>query len=272
MSDQVGREEIGMSSLTESNAAAASKKAEVSEEQSVVSRNGQVHFKSDPMYPLALDHSSVAAAEYFGVMRARLVSAHTKSGIRSVLITSPEKEEGKSLICTNLAISFGRLGRYRVLLVDGDMRVRGVSRLMGMESTPGLADYLQGKLSFEDSIHATDFPAISVVSAGDPPEENLPTLLEGPQWGTFLEQAKQNFDLVIVDSVPVSAPLADFEMMSALCDGVLLVVHLRKTTREALAVTTQRMSRKLMGLVLNNTEQPQRFDYYSYYYSGRKSR
>jgi protein-tyrosine kinase len=260
-----------MSSLTEFNAAAAGK-AGVSDAQNVAGRNGQVQFKSDPMYPLALDHSSIAAAEYFGVMRARLVSAHTKSGIRSVLITSPEKEEGKSLVCTNLAISFGRLGRYRVLLVDGDMRVRGVSRLMGMESMPGLAEYLEGKLTFEDSIHATDFPAVSVVSAGNPPEENLPTLLEGPQWTEFLERAKQHFDLVIVDSVPVSAPLADFELMSAACDGVLLVVHMRKTTREALAVTTQRMNRKLLGLVLNNTERQQRFDYYSYYYNARKTR
>ncbi len=259
-----------MSSLTEFNAAAAGKKTE--DAQGVAARNGQVHFKSDPTYPLALDHSSIAAAEYFGVMRARLVNAHTKAGIRSVLITSPEKEEGKSLVCANLAISFGRLGRYRVLLVDGDMRVRGVSRLMGMDDAPGLAEYLEGKLSFEDSIHTTDFPAVCVVSAGNPPEENLPTLLEGPRWSEYLERAKQHFDLIIVDSVPVSAPLADFELMSAACDGVLLVVHLRKTTREALTITTQRMNRKLLGLVLNNTEQQQRFDYYSYYYSSRKAR
>src|SRR5579872_4805110 len=177
-----------MAPLTEFNAAAVGKKEEVMDVHAAAARDGIVQFKTNPMYPLALDHASLAAAEYFGVMRARLVSAHTKSGIRSVIITSPEKEEGKSLICTNLAISFGRLGRYRVLLVDGDMRVRGVTRLMGMESTPGLADYLQGRLSFEESIHATDFPAVSVVSAGDPPEENLTTLLEGPQWAEFLEQ------------------------------------------------------------------------------------
>ncbi len=254
-----------MSSLTEFNAAAAGKKAEVAE---VAGRNGQpVSFKASPMYPLALDHSSMAAAEYFGVMRARLINAHTKSGVRSVLITSAEKEEGKSLICANLAISFGRLGRYRVLLVDGDMRVRGVTRMMGMEEMPGLAEYLEGKLSFEDSIHATDFAAVSVVSAGNPPEENLPTLLEGPQWADFLERAKQRFDLVIVDSIPASAPLADFELMSASCDGVLLVVHLRKTSREALSVCTQRMNRKLLGLILNNTDRAQRFDYYYYYNS-----
>ncbi|HZU42494.1 MAG TPA: CpsD/CapB family tyrosine-protein kinase [Terriglobales bacterium] len=260
-----------MSSLTEFNAAAAGKKAEI-DPKDAAQRNGQVHFKADPLYPLALDHSSIAAAEYFGVMRARLISAHTKSGIRSVIITSPEKEEGKSLICTNLAISFGRLGRYRVLLVDGDMRVRGVTRLMGMEEMPGLAEYLEGNQNFEQVVHGTDFPAVSVAAAGNPPEENLPTLLEGPRWAQFLEQAKQMFDLIIIDSVPVSAPLADLELMSASCDGVLLVVHLRKTTREALAITTERISRKLLGLVLNNTEHQQHFDYYSYYYSSRKAR
>lgn len=262
-----------MSSLTEFNAAAAAeKKQEVSVEQ-IPGRNGTpIQFQNDPTYPLALDHSSIAAAEYFGVTRARIVSAHTKSAIRSVMITSPEKVEGKSLVCTNLAISFGRLGRYRVLLVDGDLRMRGTTRLLKMDEMPGLAEYLEGKLSFEDSVHATEFPAVSVVAAGNPPIDNLPTLLEGPGWSEFLTRAKQHFDIIIVDSVPVSAPLADFELMSAACDGVLLVVRLHKTSREALSVAIQRMNRKPLGLVLNNCDRQQRFDYYSYYYNTQKSR
>ena len=254
-----------MSSLTQTNGAAVGKAEAIAND--VGNKNGHVHFTHDPLYPLALDHSSMAAAEYFGVMRARLVNAHNKSGIRSVLITSPEKQEGKSLVCANLAISFGRLGRYRVLLVDGDMRMRGVSRLLHVEEGPGLAELLAGAATFEDAVHPSDFPAVSVVGAGSPPDENIPTLLDAPRWGEFLERAKQQFDLIIVDSVPVSAPLADFELMSSSCDGVLLVVHLHKTSREALLVTAQRMDRKLLGLVLNNAERSERFDYYSNYYS-----
>lgn len=261
-----------MAPLTEFNAAAVGKKEEAVDVHAAAARDGIVQFKTNPMYPLALDHASLAAAEYFGVMRARLISAHTKAGIRSVLITSAEKEEGKSLICTNLAISFGRLGRYRVLLVDGDLRMRGVTRLMGMEDMPGLAEFLDGKLPFENVTHPTDFAAVSVVAAGNPPEENLPTLLEGPQWASFLERAKQHFDLIIVDSIPVSAPLADFELMSASSDGVLMVVQLHKTTREALSLATQRMNHKLLGLILNNTDKQERFDYYSYYHSARRSK
>lgn len=254
-----------MSSLTEMNAAAATKAAVSAE--NLGANNGHVaHFSANSLYPLALDHSSLAAAEYFGVMRARVVSAHTKAGIRSIMITSAQKQEGKSLICSNLAISFGRLGRYRVLLVDGDMRARGVTGLLHLEEATGLAEFLTGAASFEETVRPTDFAAVSVVSAGNPPEESLPTLLEGPRWKEFLDRAKQDFDLILVDSVPVSAPLADFELMSAGCDGVLLVVHLRKTSREALSVVTQRMDRKLLGLVLNNSDQPRKFDYYSYYY------
>jgi tyrosine-protein kinase Etk/Wzc len=129
-----------------------------------------------------------------------------------------------------------------------------------------LAEFLAGTASFEQVVHGSDFPCIGVVSAGNPPEENLPTLLEGPRWAEFLHRAKDQFDLIVVDSVPVSAPLADFELMSSACDAVLLVVHLRKTSREALALATQRMDRKLLGLVLNNSDQAKKFDYYSYYY------
>lgn len=169
------------------------------------------------------------------------------------------------MICANLAISFGRLGRPRVLLVDADLRVRGLTTILRLQTEPGLSEYLQGKQSFEETIRATTFRSLAVASAGNSPEELLPALLEGPRWSDFLEQAKRHFDLIIIDSVPTAAPIADCELLAAACDGILLVVHLGKTSREALALARKIIDRKLLGVVVNNTDRRLGSDYYSYY-------
>src|SRR6202043_3021717 len=103
----------------------------ICEEQAVGrARNREIVFRVDSTYPLVVDPKLVSAVERFGVMRTRLLNAHAKSGLRTVMITSPHKEEGKSLVCMNLAISLGQLEKHRVLLVDGDFRVKGMTRLL----------------------------------------------------------------------------------------------------------------------------------------------
>jgi capsular exopolysaccharide synthesis family protein len=251
-----------------SSAAVKSLETEVlpEERQSTGGRNGHgVVFHADPMYPLVIDTTLVAAAERFGVVRTRVLNAHTKSGVKSVIVTSPQKEEGKSLVCTNLAISLGQLAQHRVLLVDGDLRVKGVTRLLGMEHGIGVGDYLQEQATFEACIQPTNFRCVSIAAVGHVPEESLPAILEGPRWAKFVEEAKQQFDLVIVDSVPVSVPIADFELLSAACDGALLIIHLHKTTRESLSLTTKQLGSKLIGVIINNAQPRVGFDYYSYY-------
>jgi capsular exopolysaccharide synthesis family protein len=251
-----------------SGAAAKSLETEVlpEERQSTNDRNGHgIVFHADPVYPLLIDPTLVTAAEHFGVVRTRVLNAHTKLGLNSVIVTSPQKEEGKSLVCANLAISLGQLAQHRVLLVDGDLRVKGVTRLLGMQHRIGVGDYLQEQVAFEACIHPTNFRGVSVAAVGHAPEESLPGILEGPRWAKFVEEAKQQFDLVIVDSVPVSVPIADFELLSAACDGALLIIQLHKTTREALSLTAKQLGRKLIGVIINNAQPRVGFDYYSHY-------
>jgi capsular exopolysaccharide synthesis family protein len=223
--------------------------------------------RTNPAYPLLLDEEQVVAAERFSVLRTRVLNAHAKSGIRSVMITSPQKGEGKSLVCVNLAISLAQLGTGQVLLVDADLRVKGISRLFSMEEDSGVGDFLEGRAAFNASIRTTNVPFLFVAGTGKLREGSLPAVLEGSRWSEFLEQAKNQFRFIIVDSVPVAAPIADFELLSAACDAVLLIVHLRKTTREALTLTLQRMDSKLLGLIINNMDARRGFDYYSHYYA-----
>lgn len=217
---------------------------------------------ANPVYPLVVDPAQTDAAEHFSLIRARLLNAYAKTGHRSFIVTSPEKKEGKSLVSSNVAISIAQLGKYRVLLVDGDLRVKGLSELLGIVNQNGLSEFLQNAKTFETCIRPTNLPFLSVASAGNVPTGSLPALLEGERWPQFIERAKQQFEIIIVDTVPVGVPIADFELLSAATDGVILVVHVRKTSRDALTASVERMNGKLVGAVINNSQsEGYKYDY-----------
>lgn len=230
-----------------------------------------VLLQSSRTCPLLVDPEQREAAEYFGILRARLLSACNKSDIRSVVITSPQKQDGKSFTSLNLAISLAQLRQMRILLVDGDLRLSGGTRILGLDRSTGLADYLQDSESFEDCVKATTLSHLYVAPAGNVPEDSLPAILEGVRWPEFIQRSKQEFDLVIVDSVPISAPIADFELLLNACDASLLVVHVHKTTREAMDLAANQMQGKLLGVVVNNKE-VRADSYYQSPYSGKKGK
>jgi Mrp family chromosome partitioning ATPase len=86
--------------------------------------------------------------------------------------------------------------------------------------------------------------------------------LESPRWAEFIEQAKQKFDLIIVDSLPASAPVADLELLAAHCDAFLFVVQMRQTHRDALKRAVLRLDpKKFLGIVINNAFEIYKYDY-----------
>ena len=218
--------------------------------------------RSTAACPLIVDAPQGAVSEYFGMLRARLLGARSRSDFRSVIITSPQKQDGKTFTSINLAISLGQLQQMRILLVDGDLRRCGITQTLELQREVGLADFLQDWAPFNECVKATSISHLHVVPAGNISGEVLPGILEGSGWPKFIEKAKEEFDLIIVDSVPVSAPIADFELLLNACDAALLVVQVRKTARESLNLTANRMQGKLLGLVVNHKELPAQLDYY----------
>jgi capsular exopolysaccharide synthesis family protein len=218
-------------------------------------------------YPLVLDHSHAAAAESFGILRSRLLRAHTKHGVRSVLVTSVGPEDGKTLTAVNLSLSLGQLAQKRVLLIDADLRGAGATPLLKLEELPGLGELLSGSKTAEDVIYPTSFSHLSVLPKGHVPEKSLPELLAGPAWQKLIEFAKERYDLIVVDTVPAVAPVVDLELLSGACDAMLLVVRIRKTIREDLSCVRKRLEmQKLLGVVINSADELSEYNS-SYYYS-----
>jgi capsular exopolysaccharide synthesis family protein len=233
------------------------------QEQQVISED-RVEIRSCPETPLILHPEQRAANEHFGILRARLLKISKNSQVHSFLVTSPQRQDGKSYTSVNLAISFAQLQQERVLLIDGDLRLRGLTHMLRLKERPGLADFLRQKASLEECVKATSLSHLCVLPAGNVQEDGLPAILEGFRWPEFLEATKQQFELVVVDSVPVSAPIADFELLLNACDAALLVVGMRRTSREAVDSCLQRVQHKLLGVIVNRIE-PGTQDEYSEY-------
>jgi len=224
-----------------------------------------IKIEPDPDQLLALDHSNTIASESFSILRSRLLSVHNKIGIKSIVITSAEARDGKTLVATNLAMSLGELASKRILLVDGDLRTGKATRALKLGGLPGLGEFLQGKKTFDDVIHPTVFPWVSIAPTGVVPMQQLPEILQSPSWSKFLDQANKKFDLIIVDSLPGSAPVADLEILTAPCDAILIVVYMRRTRREALRRAIARLdSKKILGVIINNSDEIYDYDY-NYY-------
>jgi capsular exopolysaccharide synthesis family protein len=265
-SDELGPEMISGTDNKQSSTATASDETTLPGP----ANGSPVELRVSSKYPSLLDGTQWQAAEHFAIIRTRILAARAKSGITSILISSPQPREGKTFTALNLAISLAQLEKDKILLVDGDLRTKGVTALLGLEDSVGLADFLGSRVSFADSIRAMSLPQLFVSPAGGVSPSSLPGILEGTQWPRFLHLASRHFGVVIVDSVPVTAPIADFELLSAACDANLLVVQLRKTTREALEIAAQKLNGKQLGVIVNDAERNGESDYYSSY--GRKKK
>jgi protein-tyrosine kinase len=191
-----------------------------------------------------------AGAEAYRTLRTRLMRIQSGNGLRSVMITSPLPGEGKTITVLNLALCWAQLRNTRVLAIDGDLRSRGMTRLLGVPEGPGLADVLTGESDFESALVATEHENLFVVSAGF--ANGVPAeLFTGTRWAEFLGWCAESFSIILVDSPPIE-PLTDTELISAGCDGVLFVVKALATSRDVAKSSAQRIDRKkLLGVVLN---------------------
>ena len=204
-----------------------------------------------------------AAVEAYRSLRTRLVKQQTRNGARSLVITSSAQGEGKTLTIFNLAICYAKIENWPVLVVDADLRTRGLSILAGDPESPGLAEVLENDCPYQSAVLRTDIPGLHILPAGEAslsPSE----LFSGQRWKEFMGWASESFRLVLVDSPP-ALNLADFELIAASCESVMVVARARKTPRESLAkVLAQVDPRKIAGVVFNAAEETPANEYYRY--------
>jgi capsular exopolysaccharide synthesis family protein len=193
-----------------------------------------------------------------------------EGGLRRLLITSSQPQEGKTTVSLNLACSLAQLGR-KVLLIDADMRRPNCARQLGVDARHGLSAYLRGTVEFDALLAATPVDHLSLIHAGSS-EAFASDLLCSPRLAELLDEAARRFDHVIIDSPP-SLVLSDARAISRFVEGVILVVS-DETDRGALLRTKQTLDDagvRLVGFVMNRVNLAD-LDYgyyrhYGYYYA-----
>jgi capsular exopolysaccharide synthesis family protein len=204
----------------------------------------------DPRLVAAAAPQSLAAEQY-RLLRTRVTRAENGRACRAIIVTSPNKGDGKSLTAANLALTMAQDTQQRVLLLDADLRRPSIHRLFGISETPGLSDILMGGAAIDDALVTVADHRLTVLPSGLIPTQPA-ELLGSSGMRRVLETLRTRFDRILIDMPPV-APLADVAIAASMADGVLMIVRAGVTPKPAIERALSGLDAgKILGLVLND--------------------
>jgi protein-tyrosine kinase len=226
----------------------------------------------DPRLASFLEPGSLAV-ESFKMLLAKILTRKSMSRPRTIMVTSPQPMDGKTMVATNLAISIAHGINEYVLLVDCDLRRPSLDRILGLNPHEGISEYLEKGTSVGPYLVKTPVGKLTVLPAGKP-SPNPSELLSSEKTRRLVEELKGRYEdrYIIFDATPAQfAPEATF--LASIVDGVLLVVRSGKTTRNSVLEAIENIDRnKIIGVVFNaSTKSPEDYRYYyRYYRKGRR--
>jgi len=208
-------------------------------------------------------------SEAFRALRTSLLLSQAEHPPQVILVTSALPREGKTTAAVNLAVTLAQLGD-RTLLMDSDLRKPGVRRALNLTigKETGLSTYLAGVCSLDEVM--VPHPTINNLSAltTGPVPPSPADLLSSHRMREAIAELRRRFKFIVIDSPPIMAA-TDAVILSALTDGVLLVVRSGETPKEAFTRARDLLAAvkcRLLGVVLNAVDSTAPDYYYSYRY------
>jgi capsular exopolysaccharide synthesis family protein len=217
-------------------------------------------------------------AEAFHLIRAHLRYFNVDRQLHTLLVASAAPGDGKTTIARHLAAAAARMGS-RVLLLEADLRRPTVAQQLDIGSGPGLADVLIGAVSLSDATQEVDVESaghearrgrmLDVLVAGAALPPNPGELIESHAMEALIQSARSTYDLVVVDTPPLTAVSDAFPLLSKV-DGVLIVGRVgrnRRDVAERLRATLTGAGAPLLGVVANGFKAGRQGPYgYTYNY------
>jgi capsular exopolysaccharide synthesis family protein len=203
-----------------------------------------------------------AASEAYRALRTNLIYSLVDTPAKVIVLTSPGREEGKSITCANLGVVLSQAEK-EILIVECDLRKPVMHKFFGLRNLHGVGDILVGERSLQDTANEP-VPGLRVVTGGLTPPN--PTEILGSQRFTdFLSGVRQQFDYVLVDAPPVGL-VSDSAVLATQADGVLLVLDAQNTRKGSVRQALRNLNAvgaNVLGTVMNNVEVTKN-SYYSY--------
>lgn len=199
----------------------------------------------------------------FDVLRTQVLQKMDENGWRTLAITSPSVESGKTVVAINLAMSIAQQTNRTALLVDFDLRRPSVARYLGLNRSLSLNDFLDGRANIGDALVNPGIERFVVLPTNQP-VTGASEVLSSSKVGHLIGDLRERYSdrIVIFDLPPV---LAADDVMSVLprIDCVLMVVGSGVSTENEVEEAMSRLSKaNLLGVVLNKDEAPVQNAYY----------
>lgn len=215
-------------------------------------------------------------AESFKMLRGKILfPGEGKTSPKTIMVTSASPCEGKSFIAANLAISLAHGLDQHSLLVGCDLRKPSLAKLFGVESSPGLVDYLQGAQGIPDLIRHTSVKKLSLLTSGISPA-NPSELLSSTRMNALVQELSERYEdrFVIFDSPPIQMASEAIVLAQAV-DAVVLVVRYGLSGKNIVKTVVEKIGKeKIIGVVFNGYRsnvlhdaifKEEREGYYAYY-------
>lgn len=209
------------------------------------------------------EHPNSTTSELFRAFRNNLNFIFHNKPHKVTMITSSVSGEGKTFVSLNLAFSYALSGK-KVLLIGGDIRKPKLKQILGLSESKGLSDYLaqETKPWAEYVNHQVMRPNLDVLVSGTiPPNPN--ELLMSPSLEMFLAEAKEKYDMVIIDTAPVGM-VSDSFLFAPYVDAVVYVVREKTSLKESVEFINSIYKEKRfenMYIALNDSDVTSRYGY-----------
>ena len=215
-------------------------------------------------------NSPFSYTEAYKILRTNLSFASISKQYKKIIITSAIPGEGKSSIAVNLAITLAE-SEAKVLLIGCDMRNPTLSHLLGVhpDFKEGLTSVLTNKITEDECIFCNPKLKCDVLLSGATPP-NPAELLSSPQMKELLDRLSAKYDYIICDTPPVNI-VTDAVALSQFCDGVLLVVRHKFTTRDQVWAAKRNLDAvqaNIIGTILSRYDLSNDTKVASSYYGG----
>jgi protein-tyrosine kinase len=210
-----------------------------------------------------------SAAEEYRKLRARIFKVTEKDFLNTLMVTSSQAGEGKTVTAINLAVAIAHEIDHTVLLIDADLRKPSVHRYLGLNPKYGLGDYLENRrdLALSDIMIKTGIGKLVVIPAGNPPASPA-ELISSDRMRLLIKEIKHRYRdrYIIFDSSPLLMT-ADSLSLCDYMDGIIFVVQAASTPKKAV---TQALStikgHNILGTVFNAVPKYLAKNLYPYYY------
>ncbi|WP_054637798.1 CpsD/CapB family tyrosine-protein kinase [Thalassobacillus sp. C254] len=202
--------------------------------------------------------------EQFRTIRTNIQFAAVDEEVSTIMTTSAGPGDGKSTVNANLAVVMAQQGKG-ALLIDADMRKPTVHYTFRLPNHVGLSNVVTKQMSLHEAVRPTDVEGLDVLTCGPIPP-NPSELLGSRMMKELLEEAKKNYEYIVIDTPPLLA-VTDAQVLASICDGVVLVVSSGITVKdeaEKAKELIENTNARLLGAVLNRKEKTS--SNYMYYY------